>query len=248
MKFSDTTTKHGLVQRFEFLTGVGDAVVSGDTTFLKVFTSLANVRYARILARLQLLTGSDGAEDTNYTSQQFSTFDIASGTGDYQFLTDAAGNTITDITGVAILTSTTATDYTPLDKLTLDRSDAQLIMSPNPSNTGIPSGYIEKNNTVFFNTIPNYTKATGGKLFYRLVPSYFVSSDTTKAPGFTEAYHELLACGSAYDWLAVNKPENRTQLDNLLLTYREDMRALEQFTRMKNPTRSRIMGARSRSI
>lgn len=167
MQYNDTSGKQGLIQEFEFWTGVGDGTVSGDATFLKNVTRLMNVRYAKVLARLQLLTGIDGAEDTNYTNQQFSYFDIASGTGNYQFLTDASGNTITDITGVLILPSATSTEYVVLDKLTLDAPHAHLIMSPNPSMVGIPSGFIEKNNTVFFDVVPMQSSpATSGGLSY----------------------------------------------------------------------------------
>ncbi|TQF41165.1 hypothetical protein UNPF46_08575 [Bradyrhizobium sp. UNPF46] len=248
MQFNDTTSKSGLIQEYEFWIGVPDGAISGNTTLLKMVTRLMNVRYAKVLARLQLLTGKDGAEDTNYSSQQFSYFDIASGTGNYQFLTDQAGNTITDITGVLILPSSTSTEYTSLKKLTLDIVDAQLIMSPNPSRVGIPSGFIEKNNTVFFDYVPNYSASNGGKLFYRLVPSYFTSSDTTKAPGFTEAYHRILAMGAAFDWLSVNKPNDTSTLANISGQLTQDMRDLERFTVMKNPTRKRLTGLQRRAI
>lgn len=243
MQFSDTSNKQGLIQEFETLTGLGDGVVSGNTALLKEVTRRMNVRYSRILARLQLLTGRDGAEDTNYTDQQFSYFNITSGVGDYQFLTDESGNTITDITGVLILPSSTATEYMRLDQLTLDLPEAQLIMSPNPSRVGIPSGYIEKNNTVFFDYVPNYSVTNGGKLFYRLVPSYFVYTDTTKKPGFLEPYHDLTAVGAAIDWLAVNKPENTSLITILNGNFASGMRELEDYTKMKNPTRRRITGA-----
>ena len=70
MQFSDTTTKSGLIQECEFWTKLGDGTISGTDLLLKQFTRLMNVRYAKVMARLQLITGADGAEDTNYTSQQ----------------------------------------------------------------------------------------------------------------------------------------------------------------------------------
>jgi hypothetical protein len=234
MQFSDTSTKQGLLQDVEFWTNLGDGTITGDATLKAVFTRLLNVRYAQAIARMQLVSGKDGVEDTNYTDQQFSAFTIVNGQNDYQFLTDEDGNTITDITGVLIRPSATATDYEPLDRLNLSDADALLIMSPNASNTGVPTGFIEKNNTVYFNTLPDYTATA--KLFYRLVPSYFVAGDTTKKPGFVEAYHRILSMGGSLDWLSVNKPESVV----LINTIQSELKILnEQFAdyiRQKNPT------------
>jgi hypothetical protein len=240
MQYSDTTNKSGIIQDIEFLTNLGDGVISGDSTLLKQFTRLINIRYAKVLGKLQLISGTSGAEDTNHTSQQFSTFDIVSGQNDYTFSTDEDGNTITDITAVSIIPSATDTDYVPLGKLTLSDADAQLIMSPNSDNTGTPTGYIEKNGTVYFNTIPDYDKTDGGLLFYRLVPSYFTSADTTKTPGYAEPFHRLLSLGPAHDWLLVNKPDATaliTRVEAELNEYEDD---LESFTRQRNPTRTRM--------
>jgi len=243
MQFSDTSTKQGLLQDCEFWCGLPDGSITGSTYLKAAFTRLINIEYAKTLAKLQLISREAGAEDTNYTDQQFALFDIDEGVNSYQFLTDAGGNTITDITGVLILPSATAADFEPLEKLMLDRSEAQLIMSPNTSNTGVPSGYIETNNTIFFDTLPSYSKTGGGKLFYHLVPSYFATSDTTKEPGFVESAHPILSVGASLKWLSVNKQDQT----NLIATARAELATLmadfESYTRMKNPTRARLTGA-----
>jgi hypothetical protein len=236
MQFNDTTNKSGLLQDCEFWCRFPDAGISGVTLLKQQFTRLINVRYARVLAKIQLLSGRDGAEDTNYTKQQFSYFNIVSGQNDYQFLTDADGNTISDITGVLILPSATDTEYKALDRLSLADNNAMLIMSPNASKVGTPCGFIEKNNTVFFDTLPNYSASNGGKLFYRLVPSYFTSSDTTKTPGYVEAYHRLLSIGASYDWLSVNKPGDIRLLARCETESKSMEDELETYIRQKNPT------------
>jgi hypothetical protein len=115
-------------------------------------------------------------------------------------------------------------------------------MSPNTDHTGKPIGFIEKNNTIFFDYLPDYDKSDGGKLFYRLVPSYFTTSDTSKKPGFVEAFHPLLSICASYDWLLINKSENVTLLNGL----RDDRRTMEDdlvaYIRQKNPTRMVITG------
>jgi hypothetical protein len=204
-----------------------------------VFTRLLNQRYARTMARIQLLSGQDGAEDTNYPDQQFSYFTITSGINNYQFLTDEDGNTITDITGV-LLQPPGASDYVPLNRLALSDPNALLIMSPNASQTGTPTGYIEKNNTIFFDVLPNYGAAEGGKMFYRLVPSYFVVGDTTKKPGFVDGYHRVLSLGGSLDWLLVNKAEAVELIESIKADLKETNADLETYIRQKNPTRAVI--------
>jgi hypothetical protein len=235
MQFNDTTNKSGLLQDCEFWCGFGDGVITGDSTLKAVFTRLINQRYAKTLAKIQLISSRDGAEDVNYSGQQFSKFNIVLGQNDYQFLTDADGNTITDITGV-LIQSQGQTDYFSLTRLALSDEDAQLIMSPNATNTGTPSGFIEKNNTVFLDTLPNYSQSNGGKLFYRLVPSYFVSTDTSKAPGFVEDYHRILSIGAAYDWLCVNKPDASLLVGRCNTELGEMTSDLADYIRQKNPT------------
>lgn len=241
MQFNDTSTKQGLLQDIEFRTNLGDDTVTGDTALKAQFTRLLNIRYARTLGKLQLLSGKDGAEDTNYSSQQFSLFDIVSGQNDYQFLTDQSGNTISDITGVLIRTATSS-DFVALNRLSLSDTGAMLVMSPNSTNTGTPNGYIEKNNVVYFDVIPDFSGTSYGKLFYRLVPSYFVAGDTTKAPGFVEQYHSILSIGASLDWLLVNKPEATQLIAQCRADLKEMNDELEAYVRQKNPTRAVMSG------
>ena len=235
MQFNNTSTKQGIIQDCEFWTNLGDGAISGDATLLAIFTRLVNLRYSATLAKIQLLSGTDGAEDRNYSDQQFSTFPIVSGIHDYEFLTDGSGNTISDITGVHILQSATATDYVPLDHLLLSDTNAQLVMSPNASASGTPTGFIEKSSVVFFNKIPDYDAT--GKLFYRLVPSYFTAADTTKTAGFAEPYDRILSLGASLDYLLVHKADNQmaiTRVEGKLATAETE---LEDFSRMTDTTR-----------
>jgi hypothetical protein len=235
-------TYDDLILDCEFWTNLGVGVISGDATLKAQFTRLINIRYARTLAKFQLLSTKGGAEDTNYGDQQFSTFNIEEGANSYQFLTDEDGNTIQDITGI-MLQPESSSDYAPLKRLSLSDENALLVISPNSTQTGTPTGYIEKNNIVFFDVLPDYDKTGGGKVFYRLVPSYFVAGDTTKAPGFVEAYHRLLSMGAAWDWLLVNKPEATALITRVERELNDMTTEAADYIRQKNPTRARITGA-----
>lgn len=241
MQFSDTTNKNGLIQDCEFWTGLGDARISGNATLLKVFTNLINRRADRLYGRLGVRSPLSQTDDTNYDNHPFSTFAIASGTHDYQFLETEDGEAITDITAVMIQRSAADTDYYELDKLTLDTPGAALVMSPNSDNTGIPTGYIERNNTVFFNRIPDYNAY--GKVFFKRSPSYFTSADTTKVPGFDAHHHRLLSLGASYDWILVNKAENTALITRLESEIERAEREFESFADMRNPTVRRIVPA-----
>lgn len=247
MQFSDTTNKSGLLQDCEFLTNLGDAIITGDTTLKARFTSLLNIRYAQVMARLQTLTGAAGPEDTTYTSEQFSTFDIVKDQNSYTFTTDEDGNTISDIVAISILPAATSTEYLPLAKMTLDDSRALRAMSPNPSDIGVPCAYLEKGLTAYFDVTPNYAATDGGKLYYRLVPSYFTTSDTTKAPGFDEGYHRILSLGASLDWLRVNKAENTVLIQSITADFQTLDRGLEDYMRQRYPTRRRVFGSTRRS-
>jgi hypothetical protein len=228
-----------LLQDCDFWCGLPVGTIAANSTLKALFTNLLNVEYAKTLGKLQILSGKDGAEDTNYEKQQFSLFDIDAGVNDYQFLTDAAGNTITDITGVLIKPNG-GTEFEPVERLALSDTDALLIMSPNSTNTGTPTGFIEKNNTVFFNKLPDYSAEEGGKLFYRLVPSYFATTDTLKKPGFVEHYHSILSTGASRKWIAVNKSDQTNLLTVVTSENKELTTDLATYIRQKNPTRTRL--------
>lgn len=240
MEFSNITTKGGLLQNVEFWISIGDGGITGDATLKAVFVNLINRRYERAMGMLGATSRLSGIDDTNYTNQPFSYFNISATQNDYQFLVDSLGNSITDITDVLILPSTTATDYVELEKLTLDNDEAELIMSPNSSNTGVPTGYIEANNTVFFNTIPNYTKANGGKLFYKRVPSYFVVGDTTKQPGFSAEHHQILSLGAAYDWIISHSPSNQILITRIEAELNRAEKEFKVYCAMRSPVSAKL--------
>lgn len=241
MQYSDTSTKQGLLQDCEFWTNLGDTGISGNATLKAQFTNRINRHYEKAMAKLGISRTTSGSDDTNYDNQNFSTFTISSGTHAYQFLTTEDGEAISDITGVLILPSATATEYVKLKEIPLSTTNVELILSPNASNTGVPTSYLERNNTVFFNCIPNYNAT--GKLFFNRVPSYFATTDTTKKPGFPAEYHQMLSLGASLDWLLVNKAEAAVLISRVETAYALLMKDFEAYARLRTPTRV-VMRAR----
>lgn len=248
MQFSNTSLKNGLIQDAELWTGIGDAGISGNTLLMAQFTALMNRKLEEINGKMNLRSSLSNFDDTNYTNQFFSTFNLINNQNDYQFLIDQDGNTITDITGVMIKISTTATFFTPLPLLNLDSAGVDdngmtimQILSPDAAlSAGIPTGYIERNNTIFFNKIFNYNLVAGGKVFYKRCPSYFVVGDTTKTPGFQSDYHRLISMGASYDWLLINRPENAI-ITRLEARIAELQKQFDAWVDMRSPIKARVI-------
>lgn len=248
MAFSDTTNKNGLIQECEFWTNLGDGTISGDATLLKQFANRLNRAFDNVLP-LVLSTGDKLRwDDTNHADHPIATFDITSGTHDYQFLTDDNSLSILNITDVMILPSSSSTEYTRLHRMTLDEPRALNAMDPNPADIGIPWAFVEKNNTIFLYPEPNYSATNGGKIYFERVPDYFTSADTSQTPGIPAPFHPLLALYASLDWLLVFKPENSMLISRIEARIAQMRRDLKKATDLRNPVRRHVVGARPRSI
>jgi hypothetical protein len=248
MVFSDTTAKQGLIQECEFWTNLGDGTISGDTTLLKQFTSRLNRAYDAVLPLVLSIGDKMRWDDTNHADHPIGTLDLSSSYNDYEALVDDNGLSILNITDVMILESATSTDYRPLRRLTLDDPRALRAMSPNPSDVGVPSHFIEKDNVVFLWPKPNYSATAGIKLFFERIPDYFTSSDTTQTPGIPSPFHPLLALYASLDWILVNKPDQAsliTRIEARITQMRSDLKsAIEN----RNPVRRRAYAQQTNSI
>jgi hypothetical protein len=248
MQFSDTTNKNGLIQECEFWTNVGDAAISGDTTLLKQFTSRINRAYDKVMPLLLSYGDKMRWDDINHTDLPIGTFDISTSANNFQFLSDDNGLSILNITEVMILQSATATEYVPLRRMTLDDPRALRAMSPNPTDTGIPSAFVEKDNTVFFDVTPSYNATAGGKLFFERIPDYFTSADTTQTPGIPAQFHNLLALYASHDWLAVNKPQNGVLLGEINKEIERQRKDLEKAINVRSRSRRRAVGLTTNAV
>lgn len=227
-----------LLSSIEFWAGFEPDDVANDTKLKTLFTNRLNRRLDRALGMLGAGSRLSQTDDTNYSEHPFSLFNIVEDQHDYEFLTDEDGNAITDITAVMIKVGSI---FRKIDKVTLDDKDAELIMSPN-SKPGTPTRYLERNNTIFLDPVPNYALTDGAKLFYKRVPSYFTTSDTTKQPGIPVQFHEMLAVGSAYDWLLVHKSNAQVEISRVEMELDRLEREFRTYNELRNPQRSKLTG------
>lgn len=212
MQFSDTTNKNGIIQTIEYLCGMADGQISGDSTELKRFTGRINAAFDLITPLLLSASTALKFDDLNHSDFPVGTTNLVSGQADYTFSEDDNSLDILRIIAVKILTSSSATQYTDLE--IIDGSDAKALdaISPNSLDTGVPSSAYIKGNSVFLNPKPNFSATNGIKIFFEREVSYFASTDTTKEPGIPKPYHELLALHPAHEWVTLFKPEATTMI------------------------------------
>lgn len=248
MLTSDTTNKNGLIQECEFWTNLGDGVISGDATLLKVFINRLNRAFDTVLPLIISLDDTMQWDDTNHTKHPIATTNLVSGQQDYGALADEDGNSILNVVKVFIKQNATATDYVELRRVLAGTQEESQILNPAPAFVGIPTKYLERGAYAFLGAVPNYDATAGIKLAFERSPSYLDSGSLTKKPGIPELFQPLLAHIASLDWLLVNKPEAATLVTRLEARIKQERSDLEKQNVARFPKRKRITGARTNSV
>lgn len=240
MVYSDTTNLNGILQRCEFWTGLGNGTITGDSTLIKIFTAHVNEAFDDVMPLILSYTDKGRWDDNNNTDYPIATLNLVSGQNDYSVKVDGDSLDILRIFDVQILESATAVDYTTLAKITLDHEKALSAMQPMSTDTGIPTYWLERDNVIFLNPNPNYSATNGIKIFYERQENYFVSTDTTKAPGIPKIFHPLLPMIASHRWLIINKQNNVFTNAELLNEITRKKGELERYVSMRNPVYVRM--------
>jgi hypothetical protein len=214
IKFSDTSTKRGLVQFYEKEIGANYGDVSGNSDLLLEFAARVNNALDDYLLLWAKSAGTWQGDDINQTDYPIITANIVLGQRDYPFTTDGSSNRITDLQKVLILPSATATQYIEIDPIDeLKASMSQILVN---TTTGGPNQYGKLANSIFLDPVPNYSVSAGIKMIVNREGSYFTSSDTTKVPG-VPAYHEYFYLKPAYEVACINGLANQAALEKKVL-------------------------------
>lgn len=215
LTFNDTTTYRGIIQQIESNIKAPVGWISGNTVRLKQFTADINLALDRVVELIFQHNGTWQFDDSNHTDYPFITTTLTSGQRDYPFTTDEQSNLILDIYKVMIKQGTAATDYYteiyPVDQVTEKGKES---FFSGQDATGIPYRYDKTANGIFLDPVPNYTVASGLKVFINREASYFISTDTTKKPGFAGLFHEYLALQPSYKYALRNGLKNANVLKN----------------------------------
>lgn len=192
MIFSDVSGNTGILQQTRKLMRVD----STQWPTINVVNSVNN--YLDALAGYAI--GADKRfqwDDTNHSALPEGTDTLTINVTDYSFLTDQQLNSIVSLTGVSIKDANTGL-YNPLTPV--DRSDTGIDLSTFGTQSGTPTSYDKiADNVIRLDFKPPATVSSGIKYSFQRVPSYFVSTDTTKSPGFSPLLHRGFVIAAAYD-------------------------------------------------
>lgn len=238
LAYSDTTNKDGILQRIEQELGFPDTFVSGDTTRLKLWTGSINLALDRVF---HIIFGADGRwqfDDSNHTKNPFIYTDLTINQRNYNFTADEQSNLILDIHAVyaRVSTSSPYNLLTPIDSQTIGNNS----ITDGLNRTGWPTSYDKTGNGIKLDYLPISTVTNGLQVFINREGSYFLTSDTTKVPGFAGLYHEYLVLEPAYRYARANGLKNQETLKRDVLELEGQI--TKYYARRSKDERPRITG------
>ena len=191
MVFSNTTTRLGLIQECEDLTGLGDAKISGDAVMLDRFTRWINSAYMLSTQAIIVCDGRWQWDDSNQTDQPIATADLVNGQRDYTVIVGSPGSTQDwlEVDRVELINN----DDVKFRPASSDKRDFEGSIDYTFKVDNIPQFYDFEGGSIKLYPSPNYDKTNGLKIWFKRAPLLFTDSDTTKKPGFASTLHEYLA-------------------------------------------------------
>ena len=198
--FNDTAGGTGLIQLMEqnIFGDTGFGQISGDTQRLQQATNYINEAYSQYTMIALKSDGKWQFDDTNYTDYPFAVTDLVANQQDYQFLTS-----MVEILSVEVQSSA-GIWYTMSEVDEQEMANDHISMTQRFIVNSQPWVFNRTANSIFLLPAPNYSKSGGLKVKYQRPPSYFVYTDTTKVPGFTDLTHEYLSDYGTWKY-AINK-------------------------------------------
>lgn len=79
------------------------------------------------------------------------------------------------------------------------------------ADAGSPKTYDRLGNYLYIYPKPNYGATAGIEVQFQRGPSYFIATDTTKAPGFAAHFHRLVPLMASLDYTEVNDLNSRSE-------------------------------------
>jgi hypothetical protein len=160
-------------------------------------TDDVNVALDHVVSLIMQVDGRWQFDDENQTDLPIATTDIVAGQQDYSLLVAHLEVTRVEMLGPDgkwhLLTPSDQTDVH-------DRALSEIA-----TDGRIPRSYDKIANSIILDRAPTFSQPGGLKVWFKRGPSYFVSSDTTKTPGYNPLYHDLLVLWPVYEKLSDNE-------------------------------------------
>lgn len=217
MQFSDTTNKNGIIQTCELLLDLGDTGISGNSTLLKQFTNLANKAYDNVVSEILQNEGDYIWDDANFTVSDLPRADVTlsvvagSEVSIYAFpvanvngLSGASGDVSSFLRLIKAQIKDANGYYQALTLLT-----ESMINQPFETlfyNAGFPKYYRPFGSGIQIFPAPLATQVTaiaGLRVYFQRQKIDFISTDTTRVPGFPSIFHYLLPLEMSETWAGI---------------------------------------------
>lgn len=179
----------------------GDSTATVDFTAADILSSI-NEYYNDVVSSIMKSDGRFEFDDENFTTLPVATTDLVSGQADYE----VSGEDFLDLLRVEI--KDTNGNGVQLQPISQD-DKVGVAMTEWAKTNAQPTCYDKVGNSIILYPTPNYSSTDGIKTYYHRPPSYFVSGDAAKTPGFNPLYHRFLSLGAAVDYCSVNGMSDR---------------------------------------
>lgn len=192
MQFSDPTTKTGLVEDTYFRIWGNSDDHSADYPLADIARYI-NRYYDMVVTKILQSDKTWNWDDTNKTDLPIKDLNIVSGQLDYSI----PGSEYLKVSRVEIKDQNG--NWQQLEFFTSDMLVRRALKDLS-GQSGVPQRFRLQANSLFFDVTPNYSSTLGLRIFYQRNVDYFVSTDTTKKPGFAEMFHVILSKGAALEY------------------------------------------------
>lgn len=227
MVYNDTSTRNGLLQSCEFLCGLGDAGISGDTNLKAHFTRLLNDRQYQMLAMVFDSQDEWDFDDVNLASNDYpvATTPLVAAQRDYTFPTSLK---ILRLKRVDV---------------TYDGTNWYKAEPFDSGETGMGLGNDTNTDARFSKTQPYYDLRGNSLWLYPLANAAdvtanakvrveflrelyeYTTSDTTKTPPFDKPFHNMPAIGASLDFAVSRGLANKNDLATLWAIQEEKLKS-----------------------
>jgi len=194
LKFSDTSTRQGIVQEIEGLLAMSATAISGDTTLLKDFTRRVNVRYSRVDHIIFESQGLWKYDDSNKTDLPIATTDIVNEQQNY-----ALPDKSLDVDRIEI--KDTDGNWSKLEAI--DKTMVSEALPEFYKTAGLPLYYDLSARSIFLYPKPSTNDmavSNALKVYFTRSSTSFTYTNTSTEPGFAQPFHPMLPIGAALDY------------------------------------------------
>lgn len=178
-------------------------------------TRNVNKWYHKAVVLIQSADGTWQYDDANNTTLPIGTADLVSGQQDYSL-----DDSMLEIERVEIKDS--GGNWVKLRPF--DQVEVGVAMDEFMETDAQPMYYDKIGRSLFLYPAPNYASTGGLKVHFKRHANIFVVGDTTKEPGFADAFHEYVALGASLDYCKIYKPERVQAILNDITDMERDIK------------------------